>query len=77
MAKKLTLKGCPCCGSKAYWCKGNKETRMNDLVQCLECSLMMKGDYIPQSALDKWNWRVMDYIIQKNDREVNIDGDNL
>ena len=77
MAKKLKLSGCPFCGGKAFWRKGNKDTRMNDCVQCLECFAEIEGDYKPQSALEKWNMRTADYYVHKNDREVNIDGENL
>lgn len=75
MAKKLTLKGCPCCGEKAFWIKGNLDARMTDRVQCLECGLEMEGTHEPQSSLDLWNARFNDHFIQ--DREVNIEGENL
>lgn len=75
MTKKLKLLGCPCCGAKAFWFKGDDNTRMEDRVQCLECFLEVAGDYTPQSALEKWNWRVLSHCIQN--REVNVEGENL
>lgn len=75
MAKKLVLKGCPLCGSKAYWTRGDKSTKMTDRVMCLECSLSIEADYRPQSALELWNMRVSDY--QAETRDVNIEGENL
>lgn len=77
MAKKMTLKGCPFCASKAYWTKGDRETKMNDRVQCLECLAEVEGDYFPMSALAVWNTRYSGYEIAKNDRLVNIEGENL
>ncbi len=47
MAKKITVKGCPCCGAPGFWTIGNRETRMNDRTVCLECDLEMEGDYTP------------------------------
>jgi len=75
MAKKIKLRGCPLCGAKANWAKGDKSTRMLDMVQCSECCLTLEADYKPQSALEAWNARVMDMYIE--DREVNIEGKNL
>lgn len=77
MAKKMTLKACPFCASKAIWHKGNKEVRMNDRVQCLECFAEIEGDYKPMSALEAWNTRCSSYAISQNDRLVNIEGENL
>lgn len=77
MAKKRKLKGCPFCGGKAHWRKGNKETRMPDYVGCLDCSAVIEGEYKPMSSLEMWNIRTADYCVMKNDREVNIDGENL
>lgn len=77
MAKKMTLKACPFCAAKAYWCKGDRNTRMNDLVQCSECPAEMEGDYKPMSALEAWNTRCSSYAISQNDRLVNIEGENL
>lgn len=75
MSKKITVKGCPCCGEPAYWCKGNSETRMTDRVQCLSCSLEVEGDYTPQSSIVIWNYRVLDHYVQ--DTVYNIDGDKI
>jgi len=75
MAKKRKLRGCPMCGSQAFWTKGNKDIRMIDTVRCLECGLTLEEDYKPFSALDKWNCRVLDHTTE--DKEVNLDGDNL
>lgn len=77
MAKKMTLKACPFCAGKASWAKGDRNTRMNDRVQCLECFAEIEGDYHPQSALEMWNTRSSSYCISKNDRLVNIEGENL
>ncbi|UTC25263.1 hypothetical protein P7_073 [Pectobacterium phage vB_PcaM_P7_Pc] len=44
MAKKMTLKTCLFCAAKADWCKGDRNTRMNDLVQCSECPTEVEGD---------------------------------
>lgn len=76
MAKKMKLRGCPFCGSPAHWCKGDKKTRMNDRVQCLECFAEIEGDHKPMSALSVWNTRVMDHYTT-GDRQVNIEGENL
>ncbi len=73
MAKKITVKGCPCCGAPAFWTIGNRETRMNDRTVCLECDLEMEGDYTPQSSLVKWNWRVAGHYVK--DRVWNINGE--
>lgn len=73
MSKQVIVFGCPCCGSKAHWTKGNRDVRMNDRVQCHECFLEMEGDYEPQSAVKLWNFRVNDSYIQ--DSVYNIDGD--
>lgn len=75
MAKKIKLRGCPLCGAKAHWTKGDKGTRMLDRVECSECFLALEGHYQPQSALAAWNTRIMDMYIE--DREVNIEGENL
>jgi hypothetical protein len=75
MSKKITVKGCPCCGEKAYWCKANRDIRMYDRVQCLSCSLEVEGDYTPQSAVEIWNHRVLDHYCQ--DTVYNIDGDQI
>lgn len=77
MAKKLTLKGCPLCAGVAHWTKGNKDIRQPDVVQCLNCHLNIEGDYSPQSALELWNFRVVEHLAMKSDREVNIEGENL
>lgn len=73
MAKKITINGCPCCGAPAFWIIGNRDTRCNDRVQCLECDLEMEGDYRPQSAVEKWNWRVAGHFIKA--RTWNIEGE--
>lgn len=77
MAEKLLLKGCPFCGGAAHWTKGDKVLRVNDAVMCLMCLAFMEGSHAPQSALEKWNTRTMDYVAARSDREVNIDGENL
>ena len=77
MAKKMTLKACPFCASPAYWTKGDRNTRMNDCVRCLECFAEIEGDHKPMSALEAWNTRSSSYVISKNDRMVNIEGENL
>lgn len=77
MAKKMTLKACPFCAAQAFWAKGNRDTRMNDRVQCSECFAEMEGDYKPMSALEAWNTRSSGYAISQNDRLVNIEGENL
>ena len=77
MAKKMTLKACPFCACKAYWTKGDRNTKMNDRVQCLECFAEIEGDYTPMSALEAWNTRCSSYVISQNDRLVNIEGENL
>lgn len=41
------------------------------------CLAFMEGSHTPQSALEKWNTRTMDYVAARSDREVNIDGENL
>lgn len=73
MAKKLTINGCPCCGHPAHWIIGNRDTRCSDRVQCLDCGLELEGDYTPQSAVEKWNWRVMEHYVKS--RMWNINGD--
>lgn len=75
MSKKIKIYGCPCCGSKAHWTKGNKDVRMNDKVQCLECFLEMEGDYEPLSSVYAWNNRVQEYSVQ--DSLYNIDGTRI
>lgn len=77
MAKKMTLKACPFCAAKAYWCKGDRNTRTNDLVQCSECPAEVEGDHRSMSALEAWNTRSSGYAISQNDRLVNIEGENL
>lgn len=77
MAKKMKLSGCPFCGGKAFWRKGDKQTKMNDNVTCHECFAEIEGDYTPMSALEAWNRRTADHFVHKNDREVNIEGENL
>lgn len=77
MAKKMILKGCPFCASPATWTKGNKETRMNDRVMCLECFAEIEGTYKPMSALEAWNCRASGYAVSHHDRVVNIEGENL
>ena len=77
MAKKVTLKACPFCASRAYWRKGDKATRMTDHVQCEECLAEVEGDYHPMSALKIWNMRASGWVISQNDRLVNIEGENL
>lgn len=76
MAKKLKLRGCPFCGAKAYWTKGDKIIGIKDMVQCTECWAEIEGDYNCKSALQIWNTRVMDHYTA-GDREVNIEGENL
>lgn len=73
MAKKITIQGCPLCGCPAHWVKGNRDTRMPDVVQCLECGLELEGDYTPQSAVEKWNFRVLSHYMQAT--VWNIDGE--
>lgn len=73
MSKKFIIKGCPCCGEKAYWIKGNRDTKTVDKVVCLSCFLEIEGDYKPQSSVNEWNKRVADYYIK--DSIYNIDGD--
>ncbi|WNV47256.1 hypothetical protein ENKO_147 [Klebsiella phage fENko-Kae01] len=75
MSKQVIVFGCPLCGSKAFWTKGNAETRMNDRVQCLTCFLEMEGDYEPMSAVLSWNMRVHDNYIQ--DSVYSIDGERI
>lgn len=77
MAKKMSLKACPFCAAKAFWCRGDRKTKMNDRVQCLECFAEIEGDYKPMSALEAWNTRCSSYAISQNDRLVNIEGENL
>ncbi|QQV91936.1 hypothetical protein vBKpMFBKp34_078 [Klebsiella phage vB_KpM_FBKp34] len=77
MAKILILKGCPFCGERAHWTKGNKETKITDRVSCLGCCAEVEGDYKPQSALELWNYRTADYYVSKNDRSVTVEGKNL
>ena len=73
MAKKITVKGCPCCGAPAFWMIGNRDTRCNDRVQCLKCDLEMEGTFEPQSALEKWNFRVLEHLVKS--RMWNINGE--
>lgn len=73
MAKKIKVCGCPCCGAPAYWRIGNRNTKTPDMVQCLECFLELEGTFEPQSALEKWNFRVLDHLVQS--RMWNINGE--
>lgn len=75
MAKKITIQGCPFCGHKAFWTKGNRDTRMNDRVCCLNCDAEIEGDYTPQSAVEKWNFRVLDHHVESV--TYNIDGERV
>lgn len=59
MADVITVGQCPCCGGKANWTKGDKETRMLDSTQCLDCFLTAEGDYEPMSSLRYWNVRAI------------------
>lgn len=73
MAKKIKVCGCPCCGTSAFWCKGDKQTRMLDFTECSNCGLRVEGDYEPQSSLELWNTRVMDHYVENC--YYNIDGE--
>ena len=70
-SNQIKVYGCPCCGSEAYWTKGNKDVRMNDRVQCLECFLEMEGDYEPQSAVKAWNVRVLENFTKDTVYDIN------
>lgn len=75
MAKKILLHGCPCCGEKAHWTPGDKNTRQPDRVQCLDCFLEIEGTYEPMSAVHKWNFRVLNHLTK--DSYYNILGEKI
>lgn len=75
MSKKIVIHGCPLCGEKANWTKGDRDTKMNDRVQCLNCFLELEGDYEPLSAVHSWNFRVLDHLVK--DSVYNIDGERI
>ena len=49
---------CPCCShTRIAYSIGDRSTRTNDRLECLECGLVMETDYESYSAFKKWNTR--------------------
>ena len=49
---------CPCCGGQPVYSVGDASVRQPDMVLCVVCDLTMEGDFVPGTALVKWNKRI-------------------